>query len=150
MLLRSVLRSAIRMEYAAGQRSPQRHRPFERGDGVPGIEAATDRMADDAARPGVEDDGEVDKARGDRDVGQIRDPELIGTVDLEAARDCKRSITPRLVVINHGPCSRKAVAFQEVAAASSATPVRTPSAGSAPFRRSPTTSASVIDSMSRR
>ena len=81
-----------------GQRPAQRHRPLERGDGVPGVEAAADRVADDAARPGVEDDREVDEAGGDGDVGQVRHPELVGAVDLEVARD-EREDRPVVVAV---------------------------------------------------
>ena len=83
---------------AAGQRPPQRHRPLERGDGVPGVEAAADRVADDAARPGVEDDRDVDEAGGDGDVGQVRHPELVGAVDLEVPRD-EREDRPVVVAV---------------------------------------------------
>ena len=81
------MRPAVGVDDAAWQRSPQRHRPFERGDGVPGIEAAADRVADDAARPSVENDRDIDEAGGDGDVSQVRHPELVGPVDLEVPRD---------------------------------------------------------------
>ena len=87
MLLRGILRSAVAMKHATGQRPAQGHRPFECGDGVPGIEAAADRVADGTARPGVENDGDIDEAGGDGDVGQVRHPELVGPVDLEVPRD---------------------------------------------------------------
>jgi hypothetical protein len=87
MLLGRVLRSAVGMENAARKRLAQRHRTLERGDGMTGVETAADRVADDAARPGVENDGEIDEAGGDGDVGQIGYPELIGTMNLEAAGD---------------------------------------------------------------
>ena len=72
MLLRGVLRPLVGMDDAAGQRAPQRHRPLERRDGVACVEAAADRVADDAARPGVEDDSDIDEAGGDGDIGQVR------------------------------------------------------------------------------
>ena len=37
--------------------------------------------ADDAARPGVHDHSDVNKADGDRDIGQIHDPELVAAID---------------------------------------------------------------------
>ncbi len=75
------------MKHASGQRPTQGHRLFEGCDGVPCIEAAADRVADDAARPGVEDDGDIDEPGGDCDIGQVRHPELVGAVDPELARD---------------------------------------------------------------
>jgi hypothetical protein len=87
MLLGRVLRPAVGMEHAAGKRLAQRHRPFERGDGMASVEAAADRVADDAARPGVENDGEVDEAGGDGDVGQVGHPELVRTVNFEVTGD---------------------------------------------------------------
>jgi hypothetical protein len=56
-----------------------------------GVEAAADRIADDAARPGVENDRDVDEAGGDRDIGQVRYPELVVAMDLEVARRTGRS-----------------------------------------------------------
>ena len=49
---------------------------------VAGLEVAGERVADDPPRPGVEDDREIDEALRDRDVGDVADPELVGTVDL--------------------------------------------------------------------
>jgi hypothetical protein len=69
------------------QRPTQRDRPFEFGDGVPCIKAAAERVADRAARPGVEDDREIDEALSDRDVGEVRHPELVGAMDLEVPHD---------------------------------------------------------------
>jgi len=106
------------VEHASGQRPPQGDRAFERCNGVPGIERAADRVADDAARPGVQDDGDIDEAGGDRDVGQVRHPELIGSMNLEAAGDPREDRpvvvavggageappTPRIeVVLEHQP-----------------------------------------------
>jgi hypothetical protein len=65
---------------------------------VSDVEAAADRVADDAARPSVEDDGYIDEAGGDRDVGQVRHPELIGAVHLEVARD-EREDRPVVVAV---------------------------------------------------
>jgi hypothetical protein len=98
VLLRGVLRAAVRVEHAAGQRPAQRDCPLERGDGVSGVEAAADRIADDAAGPGVEDHGDIDEAGGDRDVGQVGRPELVRAVDLEVARD-EREDRPVVVAV---------------------------------------------------
>jgi hypothetical protein len=98
VLFRGVLRSAVAMKHASRQGPPQRHRPFERRDGVPSVEAAADRVADDAARPGVENDRDVDEAGGDGDVGQVRHPELVGAMDLEVACD-EREDRPVVVAV---------------------------------------------------
>jgi len=43
------------------------------------IDAATDRIANDTARPGIEDRGEIHEAPCDRDVGDVGHPELVRT-----------------------------------------------------------------------
>jgi hypothetical protein len=45
---------------------------------------AVERVADHAPRPGVEDDGEIDEAGPDGDEGDVRHPELVWPVHLEA------------------------------------------------------------------
>src|ERR1700730_6341368 len=49
------------------------------------IDRAADRIAHHPTRPPIED--QVHKARLDRDVGYVRDPELIGTIDLLVASE---------------------------------------------------------------
>jgi hypothetical protein len=49
-------------------------------DGQAGVDGAAERVAHHAPRPGIQDDRDVDEAARHRDVGQVRDPELIGTV----------------------------------------------------------------------
>ena len=48
--------------------------------GDAGVHRSTDRVTDDLARPGVEDGGEIDEAAGDRDIGQVRHPQLVGAI----------------------------------------------------------------------
>ena len=47
---------------------------FQRSHGDAGVHGSTNRVADDLARPGVKDGGEIDEAAGDGDIGQIRNP----------------------------------------------------------------------------
>ena len=67
----------------------------------PGVERATNRIADDAARPGVEDHGDVDEADRDRDIGDVGDPQPVRTVDDHVFRPIGED---RLVVIAVGRC----------------------------------------------
>ena len=53
---------------------------LERGERQPGVDRAADRVADHPARPGVEDDGEIDEAGRDGDIGDVGDPELVRPV----------------------------------------------------------------------
>ena len=63
------------------RRLPRPDGGLQRGCREPGIDRAADCIADDAARPGVEDSGKIDEARSDRDIGDVRHPELVRTVD---------------------------------------------------------------------
>ena len=58
-----------------------------------------DRIADDAARPGVEYHGDIDEADRDRDVGDVGDPQLIGAVDDHVLRQIGED---RLIVVAVG------------------------------------------------
>ena len=46
-----------------------------------GIDRAADRVANDAARPGIKDCCQIDEARRDGDVSDIRHPELVRAID---------------------------------------------------------------------
>ena len=70
----------VGLEDAARQRAAQRDRPRERSDAVPDLEVAGEHVSDDPPRPGVEDYREIDEALRDRDVGDVRHPELVGAV----------------------------------------------------------------------
>lgn len=98
MSLRGVLRSAIGMEHAPRQRPTQGNRSFKRGNGVPGVEAAADRPAHDAPRPSVQDDGDIYEAGSNGDVCQVRDPQLVGSVDFEVARN-EREDWPVMIAV---------------------------------------------------
>ena len=81
--LGGVLAAAIGMVDAAGRRLARGDRGLEGGQGQPGIDAPADGIADDAARPGIEDGCQVDEAAGDGDVGDVSDPELVRRAELD-------------------------------------------------------------------
>ena len=53
---------------------------LEGGQRQPSIDGSTDGIAYHAPRPGIENDGNIDEATGDGDIGDVRDPELVGPV----------------------------------------------------------------------
>src|SRR3977135_2084426 len=68
-------------------------RRLKRRDHQTRIDRAADRIAHHPARPRIEDHGQVHEARLDRDVGYVRDPELIGTIDLLVASEIGKNRT---------------------------------------------------------
>jgi hypothetical protein len=52
-----------------------------------------------SSRPGVENCGQIDEAGGDRDIGDVRYPELVGTVDEQIAGAIRKD---RAIVIAVG------------------------------------------------
>ena len=74
------LRAAIRMVDAARRGPPRSNGRFERRYGETRIDRSADRIAHDPARPGIEDDRDIDEADSDRDVGDVGDPELVRPV----------------------------------------------------------------------
>jgi hypothetical protein len=79
--LESALRSSIRVMDAAWRWLAPLDRHFQGGDGEPGVQGPADGVADDAARPGVQDHRDVDEAGGDRDIGKVGNPQPIGAID---------------------------------------------------------------------
>ena len=79
--LGSVLRAAIRVVNAAFRRLPCLQSCVQSRNGKAGIDRTADRIANDAARPGIEDCRQIDEARRNGDVGNIRDPELVRAID---------------------------------------------------------------------
>ena len=73
-------RAAIRMVDAARRGPPRSNGRFERRYGETRIDRSADRIAHDPARPGIEDDRDIDEADSDRDVGDVGDPELVRPV----------------------------------------------------------------------
>src|SRR6266508_3157838 len=64
---------------APRRRSTRRYSGLQRCQRQARIDAATDRIANDTARPGIEDRGEIHEAPCDRDVGDVGHPELVRT-----------------------------------------------------------------------
>jgi hypothetical protein len=60
-----------------------RHAAFdcrpERRQRQAGIDTSADGIADHAARPGIENGRQIDEAGRDGDVGDVGDPELVGS-----------------------------------------------------------------------
>lgn len=68
-----VLRAAVRVVDTAGRRSSLFNSRAQGGQRQPDVDRAADGVADDLARPGIEDDGDIDEADGDRDIGSLID-----------------------------------------------------------------------------
>ena len=79
VILGSILRAAIGMVDAPVGRLPGRDGGSERRKCQASIDTPADGVADDAARPGVEDGSEVDEAHRNGDVGDVGNPQLIRT-----------------------------------------------------------------------
>ena len=98
VFLRGVLRPAVGVKDAAWGRAAQGDGALERRHGQPRVDAAAEGVADDPPRPGVEHDREIDEARGDRDIGDVGDPELVGTLHLEVLCD-EREDRPVMIAV---------------------------------------------------
>src|SRR3546814_8437287 len=61
----------------AGGRATPVDGGLQGGNRQAGVDPSADGVADDPARPGVKDDGDVDEAGRDRDIGNVRHPELV-------------------------------------------------------------------------
>src|SRR3546814_7892837 len=61
----------------AGGRATPVDGGLQAGNRQAGVDPSADGVADDPARPGVKDDGDVDEAGRDRDIGNVRHPELV-------------------------------------------------------------------------
>src|SRR5262245_28612011 len=79
---------------AAGRWTARGDRCFECGRSKTGVDAPADGIAHDAARPGVEDRGEIDEAGSGCDEGDIGDPELVGVNGHRSFPECGLSIFP--------------------------------------------------------
>ena len=94
--LGSVLRTAIRVVNAAFRWPPCSDSRLQRCSRKAGIDRAADRIANNAARPGIQDGRQIDEARRNGDVGNIRDPELVRAIDDPVAGEVRED---RIVVI---------------------------------------------------
>ena len=71
-----ILRAAVGMMHAARRRVSSLDCGFQSRDRQRGVDRATDRVADDATRPGVENHSKVDEPDRDRDIGVSRPKEF--------------------------------------------------------------------------
>jgi hypothetical protein len=85
----SALRSTIAVMHAAGRRLSRVDGRAQGGQRQPDVDRAADGITDDPARPGVEDDGNVDEARGDRDVGDVGHPEPVRPIRHDILRQVR-------------------------------------------------------------
>src|SRR3954464_260257 len=89
-----VLRTAVAMMHATRGRGPGADSGIQGGDGETGIYGAADRVSDNPAC--IQDDGDVDEAGRNGDVGDVRHPELVGSVRSHVGREVGED---RLVVV---------------------------------------------------
>lgn len=82
-----VLGSPVSVKDAARRRTPGPDRRIQRCRGETGIDVAAETVTDDFARPSVQNNRQIDEAGAYGDIGDIPDPELVGSVDLEIACD---------------------------------------------------------------
>ena len=66
---------------AAGRWSAVLDCGVQSGERQSDIDGSADGVADDAARPSVENHRDINEAGRDSDVGDVGDPELIGAID---------------------------------------------------------------------
>ena len=67
------------MMHASGLRLAVRDRGAKRCRCQPGVDGSPEGIADDAPRPGIEDDSEVNEASRYGDEGQVGNPQLVRT-----------------------------------------------------------------------
>src|SRR5262252_10365476 len=99
--LRSVLRTAIRVVNAAFRWPPYSDSSLQSRNGKAGIDRAADRIANDAARPSIEDGRQIDEPRRNGDVGNIRDPELVRAIDDPVASEVRED-RPVVIAVSRG------------------------------------------------
>lgn len=75
-----VLRPAVRMVKAARRGFAPVNGGLECGQRQPSVYGSADGIAYHAPRPGIENDGNIDEATGDGDVGDVCHPELVRAV----------------------------------------------------------------------
>src|SRR5215469_17237783 len=82
--LRRILRSTVGTMDAAFRGIAVSDGGLQGCDGDARVHRSADRVPDDLPRPGIENGGEVDEAAWNDDVGQVRDPELVGAIGNDA------------------------------------------------------------------
>src|SRR5579864_8248491 len=80
-IARRLLRAAIRMADVAQRGLSALDSGLQGCDRQPRVYRTADRVADDAARSSVEYHGDIDEADGDRDIGDVGDPQPVEAVD---------------------------------------------------------------------
>ena len=95
----SVLRAAVGMVDAVLRRLPAGDCSSERGERQASVDAGADGVADHTARPGIENGRQIDEARGDGDIRDVGNPELVGAGRHNVFRQVRKD---RAVVIAVG------------------------------------------------
>jgi hypothetical protein len=67
--------------HATWRRLSPLDRSLKRGKRQADVDRAADCITDRPARPGVEDDRDIGEALVDGDIGYVRNPELVGSVN---------------------------------------------------------------------
>jgi hypothetical protein len=89
------------MMHAARRRVSSLDSRFQSRDRQPGVDRSTDCIANDAARPSIEDHGDVDEAGCDRDIADVSDPQPVRSVEGHVFRPIG---IDRLIVVAVGRC----------------------------------------------
>src|SRR5450755_129153 len=99
--LGSILGSSIGMMDATRRRLSPLNRGGKGSERQPRVDGTADGIAHDAPGPGIQNDGNIDEATDDGDVGGIGDPKLVGSVQDDVLSKVWKD---RLVVIAVGRC----------------------------------------------
>lgn len=77
-----ILAASVRVEDASRKRVAICDGGVQCRQRQPGIDIPAESIADNLARPGIENDRQIDEARGDGDKRDVSDPKLIGAIYL--------------------------------------------------------------------
>src|SRR3979411_3153364 len=99
--LGSILGPSIGMMDAARRRLSPLNRGGKGSERQPRVDGTADGIAHDAPGPGIQNDGNIDEATDDGDVGDIGYPKLVGSVQDDVLSKVWKD---RLVVIAVGRC----------------------------------------------
>jgi hypothetical protein len=95
------LRAAIGVMDAPLRRLACGSRRSECAESEPRVDASANRIADDAPRPGIENGRQIDEAHRNGDVGDVGDPELVGSCRHHVFRQVRED-RPVMVAIRRG------------------------------------------------